>query len=305
MRPSAVTITVLTALLAGTSSADQRLMFDHAELAKLRSKEHTALTLGDASFSAERAMASKLIKSGIGGDHVADNTFVKARVSTRLTPTEGNKRVGINLPGGIDNLDLENTLGFDPDEHTLMLQVAGKIPVVDLEIDFGWLGSFEFRGQTNSATGISFNNAVYTGTVTTEDTFNLYEFNVAYEAIEAGPFKLWAGLGTRIFDFDAYIEGTVGGMPTSDTQNVIAPLPLGLVRARVDLGKHAYIEGELGGMTYGDYGDIVDWSIEGGWDFIRFVGIFAGYRTILAEANNEINFDLDISGFYLGGEVRF
>ena len=299
-------LTILTAIAAPQALAGESLMLDHDALARMRSAEFTTLSVGSGSFSGERALGSKLVAAGLGGDHVADNTFVKARLSTWITRTEGNKRVGNNLPGAINDLDLEGTLGFDPDEYTLMLQVAAKIPVVNLEIDFGWLGSFEFGGTTTSPTGISFNNAVYTGTVTTEDSFNLYEFNVVYEALELGPVKLWAGLGARIFDFDAFISGTVGGISgVTDTQSVIAPLPLGVVRARLDLGKHAYIEGELGGMTYGDYGDIVDWSVEGGWDFIRFVGVFAGYRTILAEGNTEINFDLDISGFYAGAEVRF
>ncbi|MEO0632206.1 MAG: hypothetical protein AAFY46_16000, partial [Planctomycetota bacterium] len=177
------------------------------------------------------------------------------------------------------------------------------IPAIDIIIEAGFLGNYTYDGVTTEA--ISFDGDTFTGTVATETNYTIYELNVLYELAEISLFKIHLGGGVRLFDVEASIAGTVGGSADSESESIFLPIPVLAAGARADLGPNFFVQGRVAGLYLGQYGSVLDGSLEVGWDFIRNAGIFAGYRVMSAESEGfDVEFDLTLGGPYAGIELR-
>ncbi|MEO1585354.1 MAG: hypothetical protein AAFR96_12395 [Planctomycetota bacterium] len=240
----------------------------------------------------------------LGSPSVADDTFVKVRGGGWILFQSGSVVVGDDSGGGATTvLDLRDTLNQDESDVSPIGSVAVAIPAIDIIIEAGFLGSYRYDGTTTES--ISFDGTTYTGTVATETNYSIYELNALYELAEVSIFKIHLGGGVRLFDVEAEIAGTVGGAPDSENESLFLPIPVAAVGARADLGPNFFLQGRLSGIYLGEFGSVIDGSLEAGWDFMRNAGIFAGYRVINAESESfDVEVDLTLGGPYAGIELR-
>lgn len=239
----------------------------------------------------------------LGSPSVADDTFLKARAGAWLLFQSGTVQIGDPSGGGASILDLEDTLNQDTFDASPIASVAVAIPAVDIIIEAGYLGSYGYDGVT--ADSISFDGTTYTGNVATETNYTIYEVNALYELLEISLFKIHVGGGVRLFDVEADISGTVGTAVESENETLFLPIPVLAAGARADLGPNFFVQGRLAGLYLGEFGSVLDGSLEVGWDFFRNAGLFAGYRVMAAESESfDVELDLTLGGPYAGIELR-
>lgn len=239
----------------------------------------------------------------LGSPSVADDTFVKVRGGGWILFQSGSVVVGDDSGGGTTVLDVRDTLNQDEQDASPIGSVAFAIPTIDILIEAGFLGSYSYNGVTTES--ISFDGDTYTGSTSTETAYDIYEINALWELAEISIFKVHIGGGIRFIDAEADISGTVGGSTQSENETLFLPIPVAAAGARADLGPNFFVQGRLAGIYLGDFGTVLDGSLEVGWDFIRNAGVFAGYRVISAESESfDIEVDLTLGGPYAGVEFR-
>ncbi len=239
----------------------------------------------------------------LGSPSVADDTFLKVRGGGWILFQSGTVRIGDDSGGGASILDLEDTLNQDSSDVSPIGSISVAIPAIDVTIEAGFLGSYTYDGTTTES--ISFDGTTYTGNVATETNYTIYEVNVLYELVELSVFKIHLGGGVRMFDVEADITGTVGGSVQSENESLFLPIPVLAAGARADLGPNFFVQGRIAGLYLGQYGSVLDGSLEVGWDFIRNAGIFAGYRVMAAESEGfDVELDLTLGGPFAGIELR-
>jgi opacity protein-like surface antigen len=243
---------------------------------------------------------------------VARDTTIRLRAAAWFTEADGSFSAGEEIPGTTHEIDLKDTLGLDTDQAVIWATLGfnfGKDK--RWHVEAGYTGHFDYDG-TSGPINISFNDRVYSGAVNSTAEMDIYELNLRYDLIQSGPFVLSVGPGTRIFDFEATIEGTATDPGTGTTafrresQSALIPLPgLGL-GVRFDVTENLYVRGSISGIYAGSYGNFFDAAAEAGWDIFSNVGIFGGYRLMHAEADvSDVQFDVDLSGPFAGVEIRF
>ncbi|MEM9167890.1 MAG: hypothetical protein AAGB48_12805 [Planctomycetota bacterium] len=295
----------LTALLASSIASAANAETDPAPTGGILAGVPTQLPSEfGASWLASMAAPAAGSAQVLGSPSVADDTFIKVRGGGFILLQSGSVQVGDTLAGTIGVLDFDDVLGQDDADVSPFGTITFAIPTVDLSIELGFLGSYEFDGTTTGQT-ISFDGQEFTGTIASSQSYEIYTADVAYELLEISLFKVYLGAGVRIFDVESNVAGDVGGAPTASDESAIVPLPVALAAARVDLGPNFFVGAELSGMIYGDYGSILDGSLEVGWDFFRNAGVFAGYRVIAADSDAfDVEIDLTLQGPYAGIELR-
>ncbi|MGP1272375.1 MAG: hypothetical protein ACTS22_03500 [Phycisphaerales bacterium] len=240
----------------------------------------------------------------LGSPSVADDTFVKLRAGAFLMFQSGSIQVGDGISGAQSVLDFDDTLNQDSFAVSPIGSIAFAIPTVDLLIELGFLGSYTYDGTTDGIT-IAYDDQEFTGTIGSEQSYEIYTADVLWEALELSIFKIHIGAGVRFFDVESELSGTVSGSPATADARAFVPLPVIAAGARADLGSNFFVAARAAGMTYGDYGTLLDGSLEIGWDFFRNAGVFAGYRVISADADAfDVEFDLTLGGPYAGLEFR-
>ncbi len=244
------------------------------------------------------------------GRSIAEDTLVRIRAGAWFTTLSGNVSAGPAFPGTISDIDLIETLNLEPD-RTAFVGSVGLNLGKKLHLDAGYAGPFEFDG-TSDPIDISFNGFVFSGTTRAEADLDVYQGELAYDLVEAGPVTVSFGFGVRVFDFSATLEGTATDPNTgqsetrSESVDAVVPLPYPGIGVRVDVTKRLYLRGAVRGIYAGDYGNYFDALGEVGFDFTRNVGVFGGYRWMHAEADvSDVEFNVDLDGFYAGVEVRF
>lgn len=255
-------------------------------------------------LSAPSALEALAPAQLLDSPNAGDDTFVKIRAGGMFVMADGEVTSGDIVGGATNVLDLEDTLGQDTDDFSPIGSLTVAIPVIDLSIEAGFVGDYTFDGTTTQS--ISFNDEEFSGTITSEEQLTIYELNVLYELAEVKFVTLYLGLGARVIDAEAEITGEVSGMMQTEREDLILPIPVGVVGANLDLGANFAIRGQLAGLYAGDYGTVIDAEAEIGYDFNRFFGLFVGYRFMNVTSEEfDLEVDATLQGIFAGAEVRF
>ncbi|MCA9274203.1 MAG: hypothetical protein KDA31_14290 [Phycisphaerales bacterium] len=255
--------------------------------------------------SSASATLTELLAAGpLDSPNAGDDTFVKIRAGGMYVFANGEITSGDEVNGSTNVLDLEDTLGQDTDDFSPIGSVAVAIPVIDLLIEAGYVGSYTFDGSTTES--VSFDDDEFTGTVSSSEDLDIYEVNLLYELAEVKFVTVYIGGGVRLIDAHAEITGDVMGTTETHSEDLFLPIPVAAVGANLDLGYNIAIRGQVAGLYLGDYGTIIDAKAELGYDFNRFFGIFVGYRLMSVESREfDLEVDAALQGIYAGAEVRF
>lgn len=260
--------------------------------------------LASPTWKAPSSLTASALAGPLDSPNAGDDTFFKIRLGGMFVSADGEITSGDLIGGSTNVLDLEDTLGQDTDDISPIGSVAVALPIIDLLIELGYVGSYSFDGTTTNS--VSFDDQEFSGTVDSSEDMTIYELNVLYELAEVRNFTFYVGGGARVIDAEAEISGMVGGSQTTESEDLFLPIPVAVVGANFDLGKHVALRGQLAGLYLGDYGQVYDAKAEFGYDFNRFFGLFVGYRLMHVESEEfDLEIDANLHGFYAGGEVRF
>lgn len=241
---------------------------------------------------------------------VAEDTIIRARAGAWFTQLSGQASSGIAFPGTISDIDLIDDLNLDPDQ-TVFLGSLGINFSKKLHLDLGYAGHFSYEGTSNPI-DISFDDLVFSGTIVSDTEFDVFHGELAFDVVEAGPFTVALGFGVRVMDFSATVSGIATdpgsgiSAQTTETVDIVVPLPAPGLTVRWDVTKRLYLRGVLRGIYAGDYGNFFDAVGEVGFDITRNIGLYGGYRWMHGEADvSDVAFEVDLEGLYAGVEVRF
>jgi len=188
------------------------------------------------------------------------------------------------------------------------------VPYLRAQVDFGVpvlaASGFMFDEQGSGTLQADFGNNLTAGTqVFTDFTLNCAKVSYAFE-IGLGPVSISPGLAVDFIDLSVKAQDSVG-IFTEDVQ-LTAPIPMGFVRGQLDLGVVAAVA-EVGYMQV-DIKDVtakmLDLEAMVQYRPIDWVDLFVGYRSLQIEANglidgDQVDLDIGLSGFLIGGGVRF
>lgn len=133
---------------------------------------------------------------------------------------------------------------------------------------------------------------------------------VVFNLIDIGVFRLAPGIGASVFDMDLEVQDL--SLSTTESIEVLAPVPMAFVQAEVDV---AWFEAvlDVGGM-YIEIED-ADGAFVDVEALVRFkpadhLEIFAGLRYIMLDVEGEsegqdFQGDLYLTGWMIGGGIRF
>ncbi len=243
---------------------------------------------------------------------VSRDTTFHVRGAAWFSELSGSVSVGDPIPGATSDIDLIDTLGLDANKMVLSASAGFNLGKSGrFHIDVGFNGPFNYDGDSGTV-DIAFNNLRYTGSVSSTADFNIYQIDLGYDVIQNDVVTLNLGGGTRIFDIDTSVEGTATDPNTNTTayqresESIVAPLPGLGGSLRIDITPNVYIKGSGKGIYAGNYGNFYDLAAEIGYDITKNFGVFAGYRLMHGEAEvGDVNFDVQLEGFFAGAEVRF
>lgn len=215
-----------------------------------------------------------------------------------LSPTGG--AVGPTI-----DQDIESGLGLGDQSGS---------PYVRAELDLGVpvlsVSAFQFSDSGIGMLNGSFGNISGGTQVATDLDFRNVKTALTFD-IDLGPAKISPGLAVDLFDLDLHVQDVAGF--AEESVSLIAPVPMLFMRAEADLGIVAGVA-ELGGLKTPRIQDIKGTF----WDGELRVEVrpapmfhlFAGYRFMHLDGNGNIDnqdfsTSLDISGWLIGGGIRF
>lgn len=243
-----------------------------------------------------KAALGALMMTGAG----AANAVVPL-VDVDVTAGYWNADASGTLQSGGDPLDVENDLGYDSEGHTnFAIRFAHPIPVLpNLRLRYN---DIEHKGT--ETVNAQFEGNSYSGEVKSRADLTHYDYTLFYTA-PIPVVTLDLGLNVKHFDGEVTLEEQ-GSNPSNNTVEVDEFLPMGHVRADVDLPLTGLGAGaELNYISYdGDSATDVEGYISFNADPVYIQG---GYRQfdVDVDASGDLNVDTELSGPFVRLGVGF
>lgn len=208
------------------------------------------------------------------------------------------------LPGTL--IDLEDTLGVDPDDTSPMGRLRFRWGKSSLTLDYA---DTSYGGDHVLTESFTFDDETYTATerVVSEFDLKLLQARYRYSFVDLKVVEFGLGLGLNLLQTDARLDGSTSGVTASDedvpfpTLNaalVIKPLPGFAIRAEID---------GLAVTVSGEEVDTIDARLQVEKYFAHVIGIFAGYRSFRFDVDSDDfgSANITFDGYYAGLGLRF
>jgi|GEM_PF-352357 len=259
------------------------------------------LNIGDKMKKIVTVLASVVMSASI-----ANADIVKVEMGAGLWDNKPSGTLSYNDGRGSNGAYVSNEKS-DSSAYAWLL-VKHPIPILpNLRLEYTTLSD---EGSANG----SFEDFAITGVANGKIDMNQYDAVLYYNILDnLAWITLDVGLDVKFIDLDFKAEGTIDGIPNNSyTVNETLPLPMGYLRARVEIpGTNIGLEADgkyitYDGSTVSDYRVKVDYTL----DFIPVVqpALEVGYRAQkfeLSYDDDKTKLDLDFSGVYAGLMVRF
>lgn len=195
-------------------------------------------------------------------------------------------------------------LGLSDASGSAYARVQADLGIMSLSVS-----GFQLRDEGTALLNVQFGGITAGTTVNSKVEFGNVKSTLTFP-IKLGPVQFAPGIAVDVFDLDVDVRDLNSN--ANEQIDVLVPAPLAFGRAVVDLGGVALV-GEAGYMKLnvddvdGEFLDLEAW-IEVRATSSLF--LFAGYRFISIKGdgvvdNQDFNADLTVSGWQLGGGVRF
>ncbi len=211
---------------------------------------------------------------------------------------------GSGLSGTVDQgFDSAFGLGDERGSPYARLQLDAGVPVITVS---GFAFEETGTGQLDSQFGV-----IVAGTNVISDLqFTNLKGSLAFQ-IDLGPVAVSPGIALDYFDLEMTVRDT-GGL-AQENIDVLAPVPMAFLRGEASLGVVAAVA-EVGFIRVPKIREIEGtfWDAEAMLEVrpLPMLHFFAGYRFLHVDGegtvdNQDFATDLDVSGWMIGGGVRF
>lgn len=211
---------------------------------------------------------------------------------------------GSGLSGTVDQgFDSAFGLGDERGSPYARLQLDAGVPVITIS---GFTFEETGTGQLSSQFGVM---APGTNVISNLKFTNL-KGSLAFQ-IDLGPVAVSPGVALDYFDLEMSVRDT-GGL-AQENIDVLAPVPMAFLRGEASLGVVAAVA-EIGYIRVPQIREIEGtfWDVEAMLEVrpMPMLNFFAGYRFLHVDGkgnvdNQDFATDLDVSGWMIGGGVRF
>lgn len=213
-----------------------------------------------------------------------------------------------NTSGGVTssiNQDIPTALGLGSERGSPYARVQ-----LDMGVPVLTLSGFTFEEDGQGTLQAQFGNIAANTQVDTHLEFANLKASYAFE-IDVGPVSVAPGIAVDLFDLQMQVSDSLGVV--TENVDVLAPVPMAFVRAEGDLGIVGAVA-ELGLIKVPKIQDVEGtfWDAELAVEVrpLPMLHLFAGYRQIHIDVdgisdNQSFAADLDISGWMIGGGIRF
>ncbi len=175
--------------------------------------------------------------------------------------------------------------------------------------------SFFDYSQTGTGTGgITFLGTNFTSNVRSDFQIRGVQGTVGLDVFNSEWVRVGVLAGVDFLDVDLRVDGTAGGITTSQRIDESLPVPVVGLRADVGIIPNLRVGGQVVGLdlNVSDYdARLVDWELGLHWSPFPVVEVFAGYRDMSIQfagpldSNNDVDVDVGLSGPFLGVGVSF
>lgn len=203
--------------------------------------------------------------------------------------------------------DVESAFGLGDDQGA---------PYVRAMVDFGVpqlsVSAFQFSDSGDGTLTTNFGDSpTLISGAPVHSELDMMNVKAAYAfEIGLGPVSISPGLGVDYFDLDVKVRDLIG--IASEQVELQAPIPIGFVRATLDLGPLDLLA-EVGysAVDVDDVsGSFLDLDAMLSYEVVGMMDLWAGYRSMNIQVDglvdgDTVDTDLTISGFFVGGGLRF
>ena len=224
-------------------------------------------------------------------------------IYSQVKGSVGLQNSGGTLVIGNNMADLQDDLGVGDEQAS---------PYVRLEADWGnhrvKVSGFRHQSSGSGTLQHPFGDLVAGSAVNSDLEFDDITASWSYDLMPTGPLRLGLGVQVGYYGVDLSVR-SIGGFETV-TSDLIAPMPY--VDGEVDVGIFSF--GANAGALMADLHDATAryWDAEG---YARMhigpaLEVLAGYRYLLIDAhgtadNRDFDADFEVTGWFLGGGIRF
>ena len=200
------------------------------------------------------------------------------------------------------SIDLEKDLGYgDLNTNFIWASFEHPIPLIpNLKIQHT-----QIDDSSSNSTSVTFDNKIYTGTVSSSIKLNQTDFILYYELLDNWVnFDL--GINGKYLDGSVNMSDSVGGTASS-TKDLTYIVPMAYAKVKFDLPFSGLsVESDL---SYISYSGSKFYDFKGGVNYLTSFGLGAtvGYRTEKIQLDDVSNVysDIEISGAYAGLYYHF
>lgn len=206
-----------------------------------------------------------------------------------------------DVQDGTTKIDTEDDIGLEDDnnnyfyfalEHPIPVLPNIKLQHTRLTVD----------GDNLLTRNIDFNGTVFpvSDNVSAEADLTHTDVTLYYEVLDNWV-SLDLGLSVRLFDGFVEIQSTTD----SAREDLDAPIPMLYGKARFDLPLTGLsVDAEANGVGYGG-NTLLDASVRLAYESSIGLGVEAGYRSMVLDIDEDIEGDIDLSGFFAGINFHF
>ncbi len=206
-----------------------------------------------------------------------------------------------DVQDGTTKIDTEDDIGLEDDnnnyfyfalEHPIPILPNIKLQHTRLTVD----------GDNLLTRDIDFNGTVFpvSDNVSAEADLTHTDVTLYYELLDNWV-SLDLGLSVRLFDGFVEIQSTTD----SAREDLDAPIPMLYGKARFDLPLTGLsVDVEANGVGYGG-NTLLDASVRLAYESNIGLGVEAGYRSMILDIDEDIEGDIDLSGFFAGVNFHF
>ena len=199
------------------------------------------------------------------------------------------------------SIDLEKDLGYgDLNTNFIWASFEHPIPLIpNLKIQHT-----QIDDSSSKSANVTFDNKVYSGTVSSSIKLNQTDFILYYELLDNWV-NLDLGINGKYFDGSIDISDTLS--TTSSTKDLTYVVPMAYAKVKFDLPFSGLsVESDL---SYISYSGSKSYDFKGGLNYLTSFGLGAtvGYRTEKIQLDDVSNVysDIEISGAYAGLYYHF
>lgn len=176
------------------------------------------------------------------------------------------------------------------------------------------LSAFDYSQTGTGTGGLTFLGTTFTGNVRSDFQIRGLQGTLGVDLFNSDLFRVGVLGGVDLLDVDLRVDGSAGGVTTSQRIDDSLPIPVVGLRADVGIIPDLRVGGQIVGLdiNVSDYdARFLDWELGAHWSPLTAVEVFVGYRNLdiqfagPLDNQNDVDVDVSLAGPFVGVGVSF